>query len=134
MINITVTGRVGKDAEVRAAGNSQVVSFSLASNKRIKEGGQWVKGTEWLDVSFFGERAVKVADFIKKGGVVEVRGELTTRVYRAKDGTDKTVLDVRADNVELHGGKSDSAGATNGAKHTTKAADDFGSDDFPDAF
>lgn len=103
MISATVTGRLGKDAEIRKAGTSDVLSFSVASESRSKVGGEWKKVTTWVSVSLFGQRAGSLVQHLTKGTVVAVRGALTLREYEAK-GEKRTSLDLRADDVEMLGG------------------------------
>ena len=60
MNNLSIVGRVGKDAEVRDAGRNKVVNFSIAWSSPFGE-----KETTWFNVSLFGERFVKLATYMK---------------------------------------------------------------------
>lgn len=139
MISITVSGRVGADAELRRAGESDVLSFRMASNDfRHKE-----KVTDWVSVSMFGKRAASIVQYVTKGSSVVVRGKGYVRTYQNRDGQTVAALEVDATDVELLGGKPDSAqphtaqparyGQSGGgpAKHSAPA-DDYPADDgFP---
>ena len=60
-------GRLGKDAELRRTGQGKpVVNMSVAWNygKPDQDG---KKPSQWIDIAFFGERAEKVAPYLKKG-------------------------------------------------------------------
>ncbi len=105
MINITVAGKLGKDAEIRAAGKDNVTSFSVASDSKYgKE-----KTTIWIDCSIFGKRGEALAPYLKKGNPVTVVGELTQREHNGK-----TYLGCRVDHIELQGksGSSESSGGS----------------------
>ncbi len=106
MINTTVIGNLGKDAELREVGDSKVVNFSVASNSRAKVDGEWVDTTCWVRVSFWGARAASISQYLVKGKQVAVRGELTQKEYTNKDGELRTSLEVRADEITLLGSKA----------------------------
>lgn len=96
---LTVSGNLGKDAEVRQAGGSSVAGFSVA----MKSGYGDKQQTIWLDCSLWGKQAESgLIDYLKKGQFVVVSGELGTREYEGK-----TYLTLRVNNVTL-GGRSDS--------------------------
>jgi len=139
MISITVSGRVGADAELRRAGESDVLSFRMASNDfRHKE-----KVTDWVSVSLFGKRAATLVQYVTKGASIVVRGKAYVRTYQNRDGQTVAALEVDATDVELLGGKPDGAqaqaprygqsGAGNAAKHSAPVdvADDYPADDIP---
>jgi single-strand DNA-binding protein len=92
MIAATVSGRLGRDGEIREAGGGKLVSFSVASNS-------WRKGEEivtWIDCALWGPRAEKLAPLLRKGVAVVVRGALDLREHNGK-----RYLDLRADDVEI---------------------------------
>lgn len=96
MISCTVSGTVGKDSVVRAAGEGQVLSFSVASN-RVEKG---AKLTDWVSVTLWGSRGVKLATMILKGARVVVRGSMHVREYEA-NGVKRASLELRADDVDI---------------------------------
>lgn len=103
-------GKLGRDAEVRTlpSGNT-VVSFSVALDEgyRDKKTGEWVKKTEWTDVSYFttDKAAAYLAPLLLKGAEVFVKGKKETRTYD-KDGITRYAVQCNADTVEPgnHGG------------------------------
>ncbi len=99
MISATVSGNVGRDAELKRVGDGEVLEFSVASTRREK--GE--KLTDWIRVSLWGKRAVALAPHITKGSRVAVRGSLHGRAYAGKDGP-AISLEMRADDLELLGG------------------------------
>lgn len=99
MISATITGHLGRDAELRHVEGATVVSFSLAS-RRYQSGGEH---TDWLQVSFWGRRAESICNHLVKGKTVAVRGSLWVRTYD-RDGETRWSLECRADDVELLGG------------------------------
>lgn len=81
MIYASITGSLGKDAEVKtnAANNRQYYSFSIAHN--VKKGEQ--EETVWIGCTYYG-----VNDFLtgrlKKGQKVYVNGDINIKVYEGK--------------------------------------------------
>ena len=97
---ITIAGRLGKDAETRnTQAGDQVTGFTVA----VDEGFGDKKRTLWFDCSFWGRRGAAVAQYLTKGSSVTVSGELSTREYEGK-----TYLTVRAHDLTLQGGNSQS--------------------------
>ncbi len=121
MIAGTVTGNVGKDATTREHDGKTVLSFTVAS-RRFEKGEEL---TDWVDVSLWGERGRKLAQYITKGSRVGVRGTLYVREYE-HNGAKRAVLTMRADDVELLGGKHEAQSATTAFAPlpTSKGGDD----------
>lgn len=105
MIAATVSGNVGSDARLGQAGDTPVLNFSIASRRYAN--GEEV--TDWVECSFWGSRATKVAGYVTKGKYVTVRGTIYVREYE-HNGQKKFGLTCRADDLELgSGGKETSA-------------------------
>ena len=98
MLNATIAGNIGKDAETRTAGQGTVTGFNVAVEQRGKDG----KKTTWIGCSMWGKRGETLAQYLTKGSKVCVAGELTTREH---DG--KTYLDLNVSDVTLMGGGQD---------------------------
>lgn len=97
MKSITIAGNIGKDAVTRTTqGGDKVTGFTVAVEDRQNKD----KSTVWFDVSMWGARGEKIAEYLTKGGKVCVSGDLSTREHEGK-----TYLTVRADQVTLMGGK-----------------------------
>lgn len=95
MKNITIAGRLGKDANLRDAGGTDVLGFSVA----VDDGYGDNKRTLWFDCSVWGKRAAALAPHLTKGSAVAVAGDLSTREH---DG--KTHLTVRVAELTMQGG------------------------------
>ena len=100
---ITITGRLGRDAELRGDSGS-ILSMRVANNVSVKEGGEWVEKTNWLDAVMFGARAQAVAPYLKKGTEVAISGELRIREYEARDGGKRIAVEIVVDELKLVGG------------------------------
>ena len=94
---ITIAGNIGRDAEVRNAGQNRVTGWTVA----VDDGWGDKKTTIWFDCNWWGQRGEKVAPHIKKGGKITVSGELTKREHEGK-----TYLGVNVNDVKLQDGPS----------------------------
>jgi single-strand DNA-binding protein len=106
MAIITVTGNVANDPAIKfyegKNGSFGVTSFSLGYTPSEKKGAEWVQGeTIWFRVSVLGKQAEVIADAVKKGDKVLVNGAFKQSSYQAKDGSQKTGLEIKADSVTL---------------------------------
>lgn len=109
MRRIELIGNLGGDAVLKVVGTDDCLEFSLAAKGSKKD-----DESTWFRCSTFGKRAKALAEYMKKGQQVFVRGELKAPTTWTKDGVTKINLDVRVDEVELVGGKrEDSASSSN---------------------
>lgn len=92
MQQITISGRIGKDAETRDTQGGTVTSFNVA----VDQGFGDRKTTNWFRVSAWGKKGAGAAPYLLKGGVVTVVGELEFGEYEGKQQ-----LNVRASDFTL---------------------------------
>jgi single-strand DNA-binding protein len=110
MNQISVTGNVGKDPELKyTAGGKAVVKFTIADTR----GKDDQKETIWHNVVCFDEMAENVADQVKKGSRLLIQGRFSERKYQDKDGQDRTWQEIVADEIalSLRWGKKDATAA-----------------------
>ena len=91
MINVTVAGRLGKDAETRQAGNSSVTGFSVAGDTGFGDR----KQSYWFNCSLWGKRGEAMQQYLNKGQEVVVIGEYSEREYNGNKYKELNVLDVK---------------------------------------
>ncbi len=102
MNNWSVIGRVGKDAVVaKTNAGTSVANFSVA----IDIGWGEKKTTMWAKCKLFGERADKLAPYIKKGDRIGVQGEISLEEWTDRDNNKRTDLAVNVKDVTLCGEK-----------------------------
>ena len=104
MINkVTLIGNLGKDPEIRHLESGSVVGkFSLATNESYKDkAGEWQTVTEWHDIVVWRGLAERAERDLKKGSLCYVEGKLTHRKYQDKDGNDRYITEVVANNMKL---------------------------------
>ena len=107
-----ILGRVGKDPEVRMAGQNKVATFSVATGGKYKtKDGREVDDTAWHNIVAWRSSAEIVEKYIKKGSQVFIEGHLSYRKYSDKDGVERNITDIVVDKIELLGGKAESSPA-----------------------
>ena len=97
MLQVSLAGRLGRDAEAKNVSGTDVCSFVVAVDVGYGER----KQTYWIDCSKWGKGSDRLAGFLTKGTSVAVSGELTTREHKGK-----TYLQCRANSVTLQGGNA----------------------------
>jgi len=106
VIHAHTVGTLGRNAEVKRVGENDLTTFSIATTNGFGD----KKVTEWLECSMFGNRGVKLVPYLLKSQQVVVHGELTINRYTAKDGTAKSSLRMRVQEIDLVGGKPNGEG------------------------
>lgn len=114
---VTLLGNLGRDPEVRHTQDGKpIVNLSLATTEswRDRNSGERKEKTEWHRVVIFNENLAKVADaYLKKGSTVYIEGQLQTRKWTDKDGSEKysteIVLQQYGGSLVMIGGKDGSS-------------------------
>lgn len=104
MINcVALSGNIGQNPELRSTANgTQVLSFSVAVNERVKDQqtGEWSDRPNWVQCTMFGTRAEKLAQYLAKGMKVAIEGKLRYSSWE-KDGVKRSKLEVIVDEIEF---------------------------------
>lgn len=104
MITIHFTGHVGRDAEIKEVAGKQVIKFAVAAKQGKDEAAIWVNCDYWT--------GTKVGEFIKKGTLIEVVGQLKEREHDGKKYQSCNVMQV-----ELLVGRQDQQAAQTDPVH-----------------
>lgn len=105
---VQLIGRIGKDPELRTAGNGQaMLRVSLATNERYKgTDGEWKEETQWHPIVAWGRQAERLAAQVRKGSGLVIEGRLVHRSYEAKDGSKRTSTEVVLSDYQLVAAKA----------------------------
>lgn len=102
---IIIMGRLGHEPKASTTKSGKdMCKFSVAVDTGYGDS----KKTAWYDVTIFGKRAVTCGQYLHKGSVVLVDGELSVDEYKGKDGTPRYSLCITANDV-VFGAKSESS-------------------------
>ena len=112
---ITISGNIGKDAELRDTRDSKVLSFNVG----VKNGYGKDAGSVWYRCSLWGKAAEAFAGGLTKGTKVFITGELTHDEYEGKPQFNVRVGSI--DTGPRPQGQSDSGSQAQagGGSHTT---------------
>lgn len=112
MLQITLIGHIGGNAEVKTANGKEFVAFRVANTERwTGADGQKREETTWVDIVMDGRP--NVFEYLKTGQLIYVQGSARLRVYSSeKDRCMKAGLTISAQRVELLGAKPDAVPAT----------------------
>lgn len=104
--SVTISGYLGADADLRAGQSGvSVLRFSVAVNERKKQSdGNYADVPHWIDCVMFGNRAVGLQPYLRKGSKLSLLGHLSTSTYE-KDGRTIKSVSVIVDEVELQNSK-----------------------------
>jgi len=129
---VILVGNLGRDPETRSFPNGdQVCNITLATTDRYKDktSGEMKEITEWHRVSFFGRLAEVAAQYLRKGSQCYVEGSLRTRKWTDKDGIEKYSTEIRADSMQMLGGKPQGEGQSRAPAAAPRQAPDSAPDD-----
>lgn len=103
---IVVVGRLGRDAELRYTPTGvPVCNFSVAVNDRWNgQDGQSHERTTWFRVAAWRKLAEIYSQYLHKGDMVMVLGQVAASTFTGNDGTLRTTLEVTANTLRLLGG------------------------------
>ena len=98
-----LVGRLTRDGELTYTQNGKsVLKISLAVNRSIKQGEQWVEDTAFFDVTCWGIMAEGLKQRIGKGSQVGVVGRLCQdRWQDQQTGQNRTKIYILAETVEV---------------------------------
>ena len=111
---VLIVGNLGRDPEMRTFPNGdKVANVTIATTDKWKDkaSGEAREATEWHRVSFNGRLAEIVEQYLRKGSQVYVEGSLRTRKWTDQAGVEKYSTDIRADNMQMLGGRPEGGDA-----------------------
>jgi len=109
-----VVGHAGRDAEMRyTPAGVPVTDFSVATTRRwTNANGETQEKTTWFKVTCWRKLAEIAAQYVTKGKLVLVEGDIEASAYTARDGEVRATLELTATTMKFLGGRRD--GDSNG--------------------
>lgn len=110
MLQVTLIGNLGGNAEIKSADGREFVAFRVAHNEGYTNAdGTKVDRTMWVDCTINCQNGrPAVLPYLIAGTMVCVIGTLSTRVYSSeKDRCMKAGLTIHVQRIELLGGAGD---------------------------
>lgn len=102
----TLIGRLTRDEELKYTPSGAAVgNISIAINRKVKKGQEWVDESNFFDVVFFGKQAENLKQYLTKGKQVGVTGFLKQERWTDQNGQNRSAVKIYANDIQLLGGK-----------------------------
>mgnify|MGYP006204437233 CR=1 FL=1 len=110
MLNtVVLLGRLGQDPEIKYFESGSVKArFSIAVDRTFSKEN---KITDWFNIEVWGRQAEFVGEWVKKGSLVSVQGQMEINRYSDQAGNPKEWPIIKATDVRFAGSKRESAPA-----------------------
>lgn len=112
---VTLLGKVGRDAEVKDAGASKVARFSIATSEggyKKADGTEVPKVTQWHNIQCWNKLAELAGRLVTKGTTVAITGKITYREYEGKDGVKRSTTEIVANDLIICSGATEDSEPT----------------------
>jgi len=121
---VILVGNLTRDPEMRyIASGSGVVKFTLAVNRRTKNGDE----TTYIDIVAWEKLAETCNTYLKKGMSVLVEGRLVIRNYDDKDGNKRKATEIVIDTMQMLDRKGDFSGGESGGGNSSNNSNSYSS-------
>ena len=122
--HVVLIGRLTRDAELKyTSGGQAVCKFSIAVNRRKKNGDQWEDEANFFDIVVWGRQGESLQQYLVKGKMVGIDGELRQDRWQ-QDGQNRSKVEIIANYLQLLGG----GGGSYGGNSTGNAGSNSGGD------
>lgn len=114
MNSVVLVGRLTKDPELRYIPNSgtPVATFTIAIDRDYKKK-DGTKETDFIPIEIIGKAAEFCANYITKGRLVAIQGNLRVDRYQTQDGENRTFTKVSGRSVQALDYPKDNQQGTN---------------------
>jgi len=104
-----VVGHLGKDPEMRYTPSGvPVTSFNVATSRRwTNANGEQQEKTTWFRVTCWRKTAELAAQYLQKGRLVLVEGDIEASAWTDKEGAARASLELTATSVKFLGGRGE---------------------------
>lgn len=101
MNKVILIGRLAKDPEMKylAQTGNAVSKFSLAVDRAYMKDGQ--KQTDFFNIVVWGKQAENVANYLTKGSLIALDGEIQNRSYENNNGEKRYITEIVASRVKF---------------------------------
>ncbi len=111
MINrVVLMGRLVSDPELKTTQSGiNVTTFRIAVDRSYVKAGE-ERQADFFDIVAWRYTADFVCKHFRKGSLIAIDGQLQSRTYQAKDGSNRYVVEVIADSASFTGERRDNSG------------------------
>lgn len=123
MIELNIIGRIGGDAISKQVNGQFVITWSVAhSHNYTNQNGKKIESTIWVRCNYWVKKDT-IAQYIKKGGLVFVKGEPKANAWQKADRSIAASLEIRVTEIQLLSGSRSDAGSSNVAPEEVQHLD-----------
>lgn len=130
MNNVSLVGRLTADPIYRTSHELAIVAFTLAVN-RPKRKNQQEQQADFITCKAFNTTATYIANYIKKGYLVTISGNIRTGQYQGQDGQIHYTTDVIIESIENLTGKPQQQSTQQQNYQVQNNQNDYTDDDLP---
>jgi single-strand DNA-binding protein len=129
--HVVIVGNLGRDPEMRYTPSGvPVTTFSVAVNRKWKgQDGEPREKTTWFRVKAWRKLAELCNQYLTKGQLVLVEGEIDASAWMGQDNEPRASLELTAQNVRFLGSRSGGTGS--GSGEAFKEGPAVGEEDLP---
>lgn len=103
MFKAEIIGNLGRDAELKRGNDGNYVVFNVCHSTKYRDReGNEVTNQLWASCTRNGDGG-RLMPYLKKGQKVYVRGNVSSRTYRGRDGNWHSGINIAVDEIELVG-------------------------------
>lgn len=121
---VILVGHLGGDPETRyTSAGTAITSVSLATSEqwKDKETNERKERTEWHRITFFGRLAEIAGEYLRKGSLIYVEGQLRTEEYEDKEGIKRWSTKVYASELQMLSSKGSGEGSEEVRRHASRS-------------
>ena len=101
MNKLIITGRLCRDPEVKAIGeNNMVAKFTVAVNRNYKDK-DGNRPADFIPCEAFGKTAEFISNYVTKGRLVEVEGEMRVDQYQNEAGENRSFTKCHVNSLNV---------------------------------
>ena len=101
MNKLILTGRLTRDPELKAIGeNNMVAKFTVAVNRNYKDK-DGNRPADFIPCEAFGKTAEFISNYVTKGRLVEVDGEMRVDQYQNEEGENRTFTKCHVNSLNV---------------------------------
>ena len=111
---VMLIGNLGRDPETKQMPNGDLVAnFTIATSETWKDRatGEKREATEWHRIVAYRGLADVVSRYLSKGSKVYIEGKIKSRKWQDKDGNDRQMTEIIADQMQMLDGRHQPQGS-----------------------
>jgi single-strand DNA-binding protein len=131
---VILVGRLGRDPELKyTAGGTAYCRFSMATDDSWtdRSTGERQERTEWHNIVAWDRLAEICGQYLAKGRLVYIEGNIQSRQWEDKEGVKRTSFDIRARDMVLLGSRGAGDGSGQESERPVAEGAAITDDDIP---